>query len=45
MFLCDDCHKGCTCFAFSKSYGSCEGCGKMRVCLDCHGSSKPPVKK
>jgi hypothetical protein len=52
MFLCDRCHKGCKrCFGLFFSRGTCEGCGRMATCEDCHNNahdipaSKPSPKK
>lgn len=40
MFLCKKCHEqdikdGCPDDHFSGSYGKCEGCDKIRECVDC----------
>lgn len=42
MFLCDDCHRTCGCFAFAQSRGGCENCRKIAVCVDCHSDALLP---
>lgn len=36
MFLCDDCHDAKKHFDIFRSFGTCEGCGKSAICIDCH---------
>lgn len=44
MFLCDNCHRGCGCFAL-RSYGRCENCREAAQCSDCHTFYTPPTGK
>jgi hypothetical protein len=49
MYLCTDkCGKTCTETFHIYSYGKCEGCGKVRECIDCspwHKRKIPRKKK
>ena len=36
MFLCDKCHNARRHLGLIRSLGACEGCGKRKVCIDCH---------
>jgi hypothetical protein len=36
MFLCDKCHDANKHIDLFRSNGRCEGCGKVRLCIDCH---------
>lgn len=44
MFLCDECHPklndGRTGGLHSKSYGTCEGCNRTALCVDCGCAKK-----
>ena len=49
MFLCIECWEDDPCFVsqsgHNKSMGTCEGCGKTKVCLDCRPSHVQPVEQ
>ena len=45
MFLCDDCHDADAHLALFRSKGPCEGCGKVKICIDCHYPDCRPKQK
>lgn len=49
MFICDECSKGRVDEFWAvfggRSYGPCEGCGKMSNCIDVHHSHVKPYEK
>ena len=46
MFLCKNCHNHKQHFgAEMESFGPCEICGKVKLCIDCHRNICRPPKR
>ncbi len=49
MFLCENCHTHgddiCELEKLSQSYGKCEDCGQVRICVDCKWHHRAPIEE
>jgi hypothetical protein len=45
MFLCDKCHDASKHGSAFRSFGPCEGCGRVAACIDCHQQTCKPKPK